>query len=227
MGSNLIIAIVSGGMDSVTMAYMLATRGHPLHLLSFDYGQQHSKELEYAAKCAAALSAQHDVIDLSGLKPLLKGSALTDDSIAVPEGHYADESMSATVVPNRNAMMLSIAYAVAVAENAGGVAIGVHAGDHPIYPDCRPRFVAAFDVMEAFATEGHGSADLKLITPFINLYKQDIVEAGEGLGVQWADTWSCYQGGDVHCGKCGTCVERREAFEIAMVEDPTEYIIRK
>ena len=127
------IALLSGGLDSVTLAYHLAAQGRTLHLLSFDYGQRHKQELEYAAKCAAALSAQHDIIDLSAITPLLSGSALTDD-IAVPEGHYAAPNMRVTVVPNRNAIMLAVAYAAAVAEGASLVATGVHAGDHPFTP---------------------------------------------------------------------------------------------
>lgn len=213
------IAIVSGGMDSVTLAYLLASQGHALHLLSFDYGQRHLKELDYARRCAAKLGVQYDVIDLSTLTHLLRGSALTDAKIAVPEGHYAAPSMAVTVVPNRNAVMLAIAYAVAVAEGAERVAIGVHAGDHPVYPDCRPSFIGAFEAMEVRATD----RDIELYAPFVYMSKQDIVAVGAQLGVPYADTWSCYKGGKFHCGKCGTCVERREAFLLAGVNDPTEY----
>lgn len=216
------IAIVSGGMDSVTLAYLLASEGYKLHLLSFDYGQRHKKELTFAKRCADSLNAGHDVIDLSAITPFLKGSALTDD-VAVPEGHYAASSMKLTVVPNRNAIMLSVAYAVAVAENAEVVAAGVHAGDHPIYPDCRPEFIEAFDKMQRLAIEGYSHPALRLYAPFGNLDKHDIVAIGHALGVPYADTWSCYKGGELHCGKCGTCVERQEAFALAGVADPTEY----
>ena len=216
------IAIVSGGMDSVTLAYLLAGQGHTLHLLSFDYGQRHVKELEFAAKCAADLGAKHDVIDLSVLTPFLSGSALTDD-IDVPEGHYAAPNMRLTVVPNRNAIMLAIAYAVAVAEGAGMVATGVHAGDHPIYPDCRPEFIEAFNQMERHATDGHAADGLHLYAPFVHMTKAEIVALGAALFVPYADTWSCYKGGSAHCGVCGTCVERREAFQLSGVTDPTIY----
>ena len=216
------IAIVSGGMDSVTLAYLLASQGHELHLLSFDYGQRHVKELEYARRCAADLGAEHTVIDLSTLTPLLRGSALTDD-IDVPEGHYAAPNMRLTVVPNRNAIMLAIAFAAAVADGAAIVATGVHAGDHPIYPDCRPEFIEAFDRMERHATDGYAVDGLHLYAPFVNMSKADIVTLGAALLVPYENTWSCYKGDTAHCGVCGTCVERREAFQLAGVTDPTRY----
>jgi 7-cyano-7-deazaguanine synthase len=217
------IAIVSGGMDSVTLAYLLTSEGYDLHLLSFDYGQRHRKELEFAASCAGVLGARHNVVDLSSLTALLKGSALTDAGIAIPDGHYAHENMKITVVPNRNAMMLSIAYAVAVAEGAVVVGAGIHAGDHAIYPDCRPAFTVVFDAMQRLAVEGFGDPSLRLYTPFVDITKAGIVTIGHRLGVDYKATWSCYKGGEVHCGTCGTCVERREAFELAGVPDPTRY----
>lgn len=216
------VAIVSGGMDSVTLAYLMASEGLFLHLLSFDYGQRHRKELEYAELCAERLDTEFDVVDISGVGRLLKGSALTDN-IPVPHGHYAALNMATTVVPNRNAILLSIAYGVAVAEGARIVATGVHAGDHFVYPDCRPRFIEAFDEMQREAVEGFGDESLRLYAPFVEKTKAEIVEVGARLGVPYADTWSCYEGGETHCGLCGTCVERREAFEISGVPDPTRY----
>jgi 7-cyano-7-deazaguanine synthase len=153
---------------------------------------------------------------------LLSGSALTDD-IEVPHGHYAAENMAVTVVPNRNAIMLSIAYGVAVARGARLVAAAVHAGDHYVYPDCRPQFVEAFDAMQRQAVEGFGDPDLRLHAPFIHKSKAEIVEIGTSLGVPYEDTWSCYEGGEIHCGLCGTCTERKEAFQLAGVPDPTKY----
>jgi len=217
------IAIVSGGLDSVTLAYVLRSEGYDLHLLSFDYGQRHSKELEFAALCARRLQAEHTVVDLSGLGALLKGSALTEEGIEVPEGHYAAPNMAITVVPNRNAIMLAIAYGAAVAEQVDVVAAGFHGGDHFIYPDCRPEFVEAFDAMERRAVDGFGKPDLRLYAPFVNIGKHDIVARGARLDVPFHETWSCYKGGERQCGRCGTCVERREAFELARVLDPTEY----
>lgn len=220
------IAIVSGGLDSVTLAYLLHAEGYELHLLSFDYGQRHKKELAFAELCAKRLSAEFDVIDLSSITRFLKGSALTD-AITVPDGHYAAPNMAITVVPNRNAMMLSVAYAVAVAEQARVVAFGVHAGDHFIYPDCRPTFIAVFDTMQRVAVEGFGDPQLRLEAPFMHISKDQIVRLGTSLQVPYIDTWSCYKGGDKHCGTCGTCVERKEAFELAGVADPTEYEVAR
>jgi 7-cyano-7-deazaguanine synthase len=216
------VAIVSGGMDSVTLAYLLDSEGHELHLLSVDYGQRHKKEIEYARRCAERLGASFDVADVSNIGRLLSGSALTEN-IEVPHGHYAAENMAVTVVPNRNAIMLSIAYGVAVAQEAVLVACAMHAGDHYVYPDCRPRFVDAFDAMQRQAVEGFGDPDLRMHAPFIHKMKAEIVEIGTSLKVPYEDTWSCYEGGEIHCGLCGTCNERKEAFQLANMPDPTRY----
>ena len=217
------IAVVSGGMDSVTLAYHLAAEGKNLHLLSFDYGQRHVKELQFAVNCATSLGARHTVVDLSTMRSFLKGSALTD-SIEVPDGRYNESSMAITIVPNRNAVMLAIAYAAAIAEGASVVAAGMHAGNHPLYPDCRPAFIESFAAMETLATEGYASQNLHLYVPWLHRPKSYIVRRGEELQVPWIATWSCYKGLNLHCGKCGTCHERREAFAQAGVADPTEYI---
>jgi 7-cyano-7-deazaguanine synthase len=217
------VALVSGGLDSVTLAHLLHHRGHaPLHLVSVDYGQRHVRELDEARACAGRLGARWDCIDLRSLGRLLGGSALTDEDVAVPDGHYADETMRITVVPNRNAVMLAAAHAVAVAEGASMVAAAFHAGDHPIYPDCRPEFVDAYRRMQTLATEGFAPPGM-LVTPFLHLDKTAIVREGARLRVPFERTWSCYRGGERHCGRCGTCVERREAFALAGVADPTGY----
>lgn len=218
------VAVVSGGLDSTTLIYLLLDQRFDLQLLTFNYGQRHQKELGYAARIAERVNAPLHQIDLTSLLPLLSGSALTDPTVPVPEGHYADESMRATVVPNRNAIFLAIAYGVAVAQRADLVAIGVHAGDHPIYPDCRPDFLQAFSSMEQYATLGLRKTGLSLYAPFRDKKKGEIVLIGAGLGVPFALTWSCYKGEAVHCGRCGTCVERREAFLSAGISDPTVYL---
>lgn len=218
-----VVTTLSGGLDSVTLAYALAADGHDLVALSFDYGQRHATELDRAAHCAERLAAEHHVVDLRSVGALLTGSALTDAAVAVPEGHYTDASMAATVVPNRNAIMLSVAVGVAVARGAEAVATAVHAGDHTIYPDCRPEFIAAFEHEARVANEGFIAEGFRVLAPFLHLRKDEIVRRGAALGVPFEETWSCYQGGDLQCGRCGTCVERREAFELAGVPDPTPY----
>lgn len=214
------IVICSGGLDSVSLAHMVADEHELTRLVSFDYGQRHRKEVDYAALCARRLDVPHDIIDLRAIGAVLTGSALTDD-IAVPDGHYAEDSMRITVVPNRNAIMLTVAFGVAAARGDQAVATAVHGGDHFIYPDCRPAFTEAFATMQALALDGY--ADVRLYTPFVHRTKADIVTAGQRHNTPFAETWSCYKGGALHCGRCGTCVERREAFHLAGVTDPTIY----
>lgn len=214
------IVICSGGLDSVSLAHMVASEHQLTRLVSFDYGQRHRKELDFAALCAKRLEVPHDIIDLRAIGAALTGSALTDD-IDVPDGHYAEESMRVTVVPNRNAIMLTVAFGVAAARGDQVVAAAVHGGDHFIYPDCRPAFTEAFAAMQKLALDGY--ANVSLYTPFVHQTKADIVTAGTRHNTPFAETWSCYKGGALHCGRCGTCVERREAFNLAGVADPTIY----
>ncbi len=217
------IAIVSGGLDSVTLAHLLAAQGYELQILSFDYGQKHRKELEFARDCAQRLNAGFHIIDLTTLTPLIGGNALTDNKVTIPHGHYAEQTMNITVVPNRNAIFLSLAFGAAVAQRAQLVGFGVHSGDHFIYPDCRPAFIEAFEAMQKKAIEGFGDPELKLYTPFLKTDKGGIVTQGHKIGVPFERTWSCYEGGALHCGECGTCVERKESFAKAKVADPTSY----
>lgn len=219
----LAVAVVSGGLDSTVLAHHLRAEGWRLQLVSFDYGQRHAVELECARALARRLAVRHDVVDLSSVTPLLTGSALTDDAVDVPDGHYTDDSMRATVVPNRNAIFVALGVAAAVAARADAVALGIHAGDHPIYPDCRPAFVDAARTLARVANEGFVTVDFDVLAPFLTWSKADIVRRGAALDVPFGDTWSCYRGDVRHCGTCGTCVERREAFALAGVDDPTEY----
>ena len=212
--------ICSGGLDSVTLAYQVKAEHTLAGLISFDYGQRHKKEIAYAKVCSDTLQTPHFILDITSIGDVLDGSALTDN-IDVPDGHYAQDTMKATIVPNRNAIMLSIAYGLASAKNGDAVATAVHGGDHFIYPDCRPEFIQTFDTMQRHALDG--VADIQLYAPFVDKTKAAIVSAGDKLNVAFEQTWSCYKGGDIHCGMCGTCVERQEAFALAGVVDPTHY----
>ncbi|MDH5723380.1 MAG: 7-cyano-7-deazaguanine synthase QueC [Alphaproteobacteria bacterium] len=213
--------ICSGGLDSTILAYKCAKEFKLEGLISYNYGQRHVKELDYAALTATDLNVPHHIIDISHIGKLLSGSALTDDNIDVPDGHYAEDTMKITVVPNRNAIMLTIAYGIASAKGADAVATAVHGGDHFIYPDCRPEFIHTFEKMQDYALEGQGT--IKLYTPYLDRTKADIAAEGEKYGVPFVKTWSCYKGRENHCGRCGTCVERQEAFHLAGINDPTVY----
>lgn len=214
-----IVAIHSGGMDSTVLLYHLRAEGFDVAALSVDYGQRHRKELQCAAVICSKLEVPHEVVDLSGMGRLLSGSALTDLSVEVPEGHYAEESMKTTVVPNRNMLIISAAAGWAMSRRAQFVAYGAHAGDHTIYPDCRPDFVAAVDAAVRLADW----QQVGVLAPFLTMTKAEIARRGHALGVPFELTWSCYKGGEVHCGRCGTCVERAAAFVEAGVPDPTVY----
>lgn len=216
------IALLSGGMDSTVLVAALVDQGRAVDAVSILYGQRHRCELYAATMVARHYNIRHDVIDIANVGSMLGGSALTDD-IDVPDGHYAEDSMRATVVPNRNAILLAIAAGVAVARGAQVVATAVHAGDHFVYPDCRPAFIEAIDRAFRIGTEGFGAIGVE--APFSAMGKHDICRLGHTLHVPLELTWSCYKGADEHCGTCGTCVERMEAFELAGVADPTQYVV--
>lgn len=214
------IVVFSGGLDSTVLLAELLAGGDELFALSVDYGQRHRVELQHAERIANDFRVPWQVADLSRIAPLLAGSSQTSAEVPVPHGHYAEETMKQTVVPNRNMIMLAVAGGWAVSLKANRVAYGAHTGDHTIYPDCRPEFAGAMH--NAF-----GLADwhrIGLYCPFLEITKAQIVERGAELGVDFAQTWSCYQGGQIHCGQCGTCYERREAFRVAGVADPTTYL---
>ena len=213
------LVLLSGGMDSVTALHWAAREHEVIGAVSFDYGSKHNaKEIPMAAWHAAQLGVPHETITLDFVNRLFTSDLLQSGG-DIPDGHYADENMKRTVVPFRNGIMLSIACGLAESRGAEALVIAAHGGDHAIYPDCREPFMQAMaDAMQ------HGTyAGIKLLRPFIECDKTEIVRRGAALGVDFAHTWSCYKGSEIHCGQCGTCVERREAFIHAGVPDPTAY----
>jgi 7-cyano-7-deazaguanine synthase len=214
-----VIVLCSGGMDSVTALHW-ARREHAVAAaLSFDYGAKHNpREIPLAAEQAKIVGTRHEVIALDFVNRLF-ASALLQSGGEIPEGHYAAANMQQTVVPFRNAIMLSVACGLAESVGAEGLVIAAHTGDHTIYPDCREDFMRAMGDAMRLGTY----AGVQLLRPFIDLNKGQIAALGAQLGVDFSRTWSCYKGGARHCGKCGTCVERREAFQQAGLTDPTDY----
>ncbi|WP_405912159.1 7-cyano-7-deazaguanine synthase QueC [Streptomyces sp. NBC_00963] len=216
------VIVLSGGMDSTTLTAHYAALGYQLIAVTADYGQRHRQEIESARAVANHYGADHHVVDLRGYGALLHGSALTDADVEVPDGHYAEDSMRSTVVPNRNAVLANVAVGVGVANRAATVALGMHAGDHFVYPDCRPAFVDALRSLVDVANEGFPTPRVE--APFLTWSKADIATHGARLNAPLDLSWSCYKGGETHCGTCGTCYERREAFRDAGLEDPTAYV---
>lgn len=213
----------SGGLDSTILLYHLKYRlGNEVRCLSVDYGQRHHKELDAAKAICRDLKVEHRIANLTQLRDLFAGSSQTSDDIEVPEGHYAAENMKLTVVPNRNMVLLSLAVAWAISTKSDAVAFAAHAGDHTIYPDCRPEFTEAMQKAVTLC-DWH---KVQLLRPFVLMTKADLVGIGDSLKVPMGRTWSCYKGGNEHCGKCGTCTERREAFILAGVPDPTIYAVK-
>jgi 7-cyano-7-deazaguanine synthase len=207
-------------MDSAALLYHhLYKQQDSVRAISFNYGQRHGIELEFAAELCEFVGVPHEVVNMTFLKHLLPGSSQTDDSVAVPSGHYSEESMKATVVPNRNMIMLAIASGHALAHGIEQVSYAAHAGDHAIYPDCRPEFIGALNGALALCDW----KQVRVRTPFVDMTKSEILKAGNVLGVPYKGTYSCYKGKRLHCGVCGTCIERREAFHLAGLQDPTEY----
>jgi len=211
--------ILSGGMDSTTLLYLLKSRGVEVEALTFDYGQRHRKEIAVAAAIAKVASVPHRVVDISTLNPFLGNSSQTNPAIPVPEGRYDEESMKATVVPNRNMIFLAVAVAAAISDKADAVYYGAHAGDHTIYPDCRPAFVGAMRRALKLC-DWH---KVRLCAPFLKKTKGDIAALGYILKVPFHLTWTCYKGMEKHCGKCGACNERKGAFAKAGLLDPVPY----
>ena len=211
------VIIVSGGMDSITLLY-----DHKDEIalgISFDYGSNHNaREIPFAKMHCERLGIKHITINLDFMHQYFK-SSLLDGADAIPEGHYADDNMKSTVVPFRNGIMLSIAIGIAESNNLDQVFIANHGGDHTIYPDCRPEFIKAIDSAANAGTYNN----VKVIAPYTQITKSDIARIGKKLGIDYTETWSCYKGSEKHCGKCGTCVERKEALSEAGIEDCTIY----
>lgn len=214
-----VVVLCSGGMDSVTALHW-ARREHEVGAaLSFDYGAKHNhREIPFAVEQAQGMGARHETVTLDFVNRLFTSDLLKSGG-EIPDGHYAAENMKRTVVPFRNAILLSIACGFAESIGAGGLVIAAHHGDHAIYPDCREEFMRAMGE----AMQRGTYAGVQLLRPFIALDKAGIAKEGMRLGVDFSRTWSCYKGGAVQCGSCGTCVERREAFALAGIEDPTVY----
>jgi 7-cyano-7-deazaguanine synthase len=214
-----VVVLCSGGMDSVTALHWARAQHIVAAAISFDYGaKHHARELPLAAEHALRLGVRHEVVRLDFVGRLFASDLLVGGG-AVPDGHYEDATMRRTVVPFRNAIMLSVACGLAESMGAAGLVIAAHGGDHAIYPDCREEFMRAMaDAMRLGTYAG-----VALLRPFIALSKVQIAAEGARLGVDFARTWSCYKGGELHCGTCGTCVERREAFQLAGLRDPTGY----
>ena len=206
-------------MDSVVAFYQALKAHEVVACLSFDYGSKHNaREIPFAALHAKRQGVRHEVISLDFMNRLFDSSLLKSGD-AIPDGHYAELTMKQTVVPFRNGIMLAVAAGYAESIGAGGLVIAAHSGDHAIYPDCREPFMAAMAT-----AMGEGTyAKIQLLRPFINMDKTAIARLGDELGIDFAETWSCYKGGQIHCGVCGTCVERREAFILAGLPDPTAY----
>ncbi len=222
------VLILSGGLDSSVLLYHLRADGRTVVALSFDYGQRHARELESAKRiCELAGRTAHRIVNLRSLAPLFGNAALVDRSVPVPLGEYDEVNMLGTTVPNRNMIMLSIATAFALAQKASAVAFAAHSGQRDpegsrtTYPDCRPVFVEALSLAVHLAD---WNSDVDLVAPFVRWTKADIVRRGVELAVPFEQTWSCYEGGELHCGECGTCRERRAAFAEAGVTDPTRYL---
>ncbi len=220
---NKVLVLLSGGIDSTTALYDAVKKYETVTAVSFNYGSKHNKrELKFAAFHCKTLNVRHEVIELSFMNNLFKSDLLKSGG-DIPDGHYQEQSMKQTVVPFRNGIMLSIAAGFAESIEADGIVIAAHAGDHTIYPDCREEFMTAI----AQAINLGTYANIKILRPFIDIDKTAIVKLGQTLKVPYQYTYSCYKGYESHCGNCGTCVERKEAFQLSGIADPTDYISDK
>ena len=215
MKKEKVVCVLSGGIDSSTLLAKLSKENKEIHAITFEYGQRHNKEIEYATKIANFYHIKsHSIVNI----PIFSNSSLTQKDKDIPEGHYKQDNMKQTVVPNRNMIMLSVAASYAETLGIKKVYYGAHHGDHTIYWDCRDNFVKSMDNVLKL-NEGK----VRICAPFMWLDKGDIVCLGKALEVPYQITWTCYKGEKKACGKCGSCVERLEAFKKAKLEDPIEY----
>lgn len=213
-----VVVIYSGGMDSFTVLNRALKDGKQVYALTFDYGQRHVKEISCAQTVCSNLGIPHKVINISAINELLAGSSLTDD-IDIPQGHYEADNMKSTVVPNRNMILLSLAVGYAVSVGASQVYYGAHSGDHAIYPDCRPEFVLKMNEVCKIANY----ESVEIFSPYLEVNKSAILTDGMTMGLDYSNTWTCYNGREKACGKCGACQERLEAFADNKVSDPIDY----
>ncbi|GHC19659.1 7-cyano-7-deazaguanine synthase [Kushneria pakistanensis] len=213
------VVIYSGGMDSYTVLHRALREGYDVHALSFHYGQRHARELDVASQVCQTLGVAHQVVDIRAIHGLIGASALTDATQQMPSADYAEDNMKATVVPNRNMILLSLAIGHAVNLEAEICYYGAHGGDHAIYPDCRPEFVARMNDVAAIANY----TPVEIRAPYLHASKGDILAEGLQMGLDYAHTWTCYLGEALACGECGSCRERLQAFASMGLEDPLPY----
>ena len=214
------VVVFSGGLDSTTLLYHLRAEGHEVKALTIDYKQRHDKEIQYATAICQNLGIEHRVVELPGLVAILGNNALTNPDIALPTGEYQDGTIQVTTVPNRNMILLSVAIGWAARLEFNGVAFGAHAGEHTNYPDCKPPFADAMNI----AAQKCDWNPISVHAPFIDWNKGQIVKRGLEIDVPFEKTWSCYEGGELHCGKCSTCLDRLAAFAANDAADPVTYL---
>jgi 7-cyano-7-deazaguanine synthase len=216
------LVILSGGIDSVVLSYALKSEGKRVSAIAIDYNQKHRKELEYAQRAAEKLGIDFTVADMSGYSRLMRGYSLTDAEVAVPDEHYS-ETGSVNVIPNRNPVFMTVAYAHAVVIGAQEVCLGFNSEDPLTVPDTSPEYLEAFNAMEAHAVRGLVDPVPRVTAPFLDMRKSEVLLLGEKLGVDWGDTWTCFKGRENQCGVCASCYDRRSAFTEAGLTDPTIY----
>ncbi|MER6218507.1 7-cyano-7-deazaguanine synthase [Streptomyces sp. NPDC001674] len=217
------LVVLSGGIDSVVLAHTLVAEGRGVSALGIDYGQRHRNELDYARRTAEKLGIDLVVADLSGYSALMRGYSLTDVEVAVPDEHYTTIG-SVNVIPNRNPVFMTVAYAHAIAIGADEIHLGFLAEDPATVPDTSAAYLAAFNAMEIEAVKGLADPPPIAVAPFSGLRKAEVLRLGMKLGIDWSDTWTCFKGGAAQCGTCAACHDRRSAFAEAEIDDPTSYL---